>query len=127
MTTERIHLNWSLVGLEWVARGASVASITLLVMIFLGEAFNPSRVSSQEWIGLIFFPIGVVVGMIIAWRREAVGGIVTVLSLLGFYLIYGYLFRNHIGGWAFVAFAAPGFLFLVHWLLSRVTETSGRR
>lgn len=119
MTTERIHLNWSLVGLEWVARGASIASITLLILIFLGETFNP-QVSFQEWIGLLFFPIGVVVGMIIAWRREAVGGILTVLSLLGFYVVYGYLFRNHIGGWAFVAFAAPGFLFLVHWLLSRV-------
>lgn len=38
-------------------------------------------------------------------------------SLLAFYLVYGYLLRNHIGGWAFIVFASPGFLFLLHWFL----------
>ena len=127
MTTARIQMNWSLIGLEWIARAASVASITLIVMIFLGEAFHPSEISFQEWVGLVFFPIGVVAGMIIAWRKEAVGGFVTVASLIGFYLVYGYLLRNHIGGWFFLAFAAPGFLFLSHWLLCRFTGRSGRR
>ena len=125
MTTAGIQANWSLTGLEWIARAASVASITFLVMIFLGEAFHPSEISFQEWIGLVFFPVGVVAGMIIAWRKEAVGGFLTVASLICFYVVYGYLFRNHIGGWFFLAFAAPGFLFLFHWLLSRVTGVSG--
>ena len=127
MTTDRIQFNWSLIGLEWIARVASVASITLLVMIFLGEAFHPSEISPEELAGLMFFPIGVVAGMIIAWRKEAMGGFVTVGSLLGFYVVYGYLLRNHIGGWFFLAFAAPGFLFLFHWLLSRVVEKIARR
>jgi hypothetical protein len=127
MTTARIQFNWSLIGLEWIARTASVASITFLIMIFLGEPFHPSRITFQEWVGLIFFPIGVVTGMIIAWRKEAIGGFVTVASLLGFYLVYGFLLRNHIGGWFFLAFATPGFLFLFHWLLYRVTGTSESR
>lgn len=126
MTTARMQFNWSLTGLEWIARAASVASITLLVVIFLGEAFHPSEVSAQEWVGLMFFPLGVVAGMIIAWRKEAMGGVVTVASLIGFYVVYGYLFRNHIGGWFFLAFAAPGFLFLVHWLLCRAGGISER-
>ncbi len=127
MTTARIQSNWSLTGLEWIARGASIASITLLVLIFLGEAFQPLQISLQEWVGLIFFPTGVVAGMIIAWRKEAIGGVVTVASLVGFYLVYGYLLRNHIGGWFFLLFAAPGFLFLFHWLLCRATGTAERR
>ena len=127
MTTDRIQFNWSLIGLEWIARAASVASITLLVMIFLGEAFNPSDISPQEWAGLMFFPIGVVAGMLIAWRNEAMGGFVTVGSLLGFYVVYGYLLRNHIGGWFFLAFAAPGFLFLFHWFLCCMTRTPARK
>lgn len=125
MTTQRIQFDWSLIGLEWIARVASIASITLLAMLFFGEAARPSQISSQEWAGLIFFPIGVVVGMIVAWRKEALGGFVTVASLVGFYLVYGYLLRNHIGGWLFLAFAGPGFLFLLHWLLCRVTGRSG--
>lgn len=122
MTTARIQDNRSLFGLEWIARVASVASITLLVMIFLGEAFHPSQISPEEWVGLTFFPIGVVAGMILAWRKETVGGIVAVASLVGFYLVYGYLLKNHIGGWFFLAFTAPGFLFLFHALLCRVTR-----
>jgi len=127
MSTARIQFNWSLIGLEWIARAASVASITLLVMIFLGESFHPSQITFEEWVGLIFFPTGVIAGMIIAWRKEAIGGFLTVASLLGFYLVYGFLLRNHIGGWFFLAFAAPGFLFLFHWLLSRVTGTFPQR
>ena len=60
--------------------------------------------------------------MIIAWRKEAMGGFMTVASLVSFYLVYGYLLRNHIGGWFFLAFASPGFLFLFHWLLGCVTR-----
>ena len=127
MTTDRIQFNWSLIGLEWIARGASVTSITVLIMIFLGEEFHPSQISLQEWAGLIFFPIGVVAGMIIAWRKEAIGGLMTVASLVSFYLVYGYLMRNHIGGWYFLAFAAPGFLFLFHWLLDRTVGTNRRQ
>lgn len=127
MTTHSNQFNWSLIGLEWMARTASVASITFLVMIFLGEAFHPSQISSHEWAGLIFFPIGVIAGMIIAWRNEALGGFVTVASLVGFYFVYGYLLRNHIGGWFFLAFAAPGFLFLFHWLLCRILGPNGRK
>lgn len=127
MNSAKIQMNWSLIGLEWIARAASVASITLLIVIFLGEALHPSQISPEEWAGLVFFPIGVMAGMIIAWRNEALGGLVTVVSLAGFYIVWGYLLRNHIGGWFFLAFAAPGFLFLCHWLLYRVTRTPARR
>ena len=57
-----------------------------------------------------------------AWWKEGLGSAVTLLSLLAFYLVYGYLLRNHIGGWVFIAFASPGFLFLLHWLLSAAGE-----
>ena len=112
----RIDLGLPLALIEFLARLGSVASITLLVMIFRGEAFDPSRISSTEWIGLLFFPIGITIGMIIAWWKEGLGSVITVGSLVAFYVVYGYVFRNHIGGWAFIVFASPGFLFLLHWL-----------
>ncbi len=116
MLSNRIDLGFPLALLEMLARVASIASITLLLLLFQGEAFNPFSVTPEEWAGLIFFPIGVMVGMIIAWWKEGVGAAVTLGSLLAFYFVYGHLFRNHIGGWPFIAFASPGFLFLLHWL-----------
>ena len=132
MSTNRIDLGLPLAVIELLARVGSIASITLLVSLFIGEAFHPSEISPNEWAGLLFFPIGVTIGMILAWWKEGVGSAVTLLSLLAFYLVYGYLLGSHIGGWAFIAFASPGFLFLLHWLCaslvkSNMSSDSGRR
>ena len=121
MFSNRVDLGFPLALIEILARVGSIASITLLIMLFQGEAFHPSRVAPREWVGLLFFPVGVMIGMVIAWWKEGVGSLVTLGSLLAFYLVYGYLLRNHLGGWAFIMFASPGFLFLLHWLL-RGTE-----
>lgn len=115
--SNRIDLGFPLAVIEVLARVGSIASITLIVLIFWGEAVHPSQISRTEWIGLLFFPIGVTIGMVVAWWKEGFGSTITVGSLVAFYVIYGYIFKNHIGGWAFLAFASPGFLFLLHWLL----------
>jgi hypothetical protein len=103
--------------IEGLARITSIASVALLIMLFLGEGLDPSAITRNEWMGLVFFPIGVVIGMVVAWWKEGLGAAITLGSLAAFYLVWGWLLRNHIGGWAFVTFASPGFLFLLHWLL----------
>lgn len=117
MFSNRIDSSFPLALIQVLARLTSIASIALLLMLFVGESFEPSKITANEWAGLVFFPIGVVAGMVIAWRNEGVGAVVTLGSLVGFYLVWGYLMRNHIGGWAFIAFASPSLLFLAHWLL----------
>ena len=122
MFTNRIDLWLPLAAIELLARVGSVASITLLLMLFAGEGLHPSQVAPRQWAGLVFFPLGVIIGMIVAWWKEGLGATITLGSLLAFYLVYGYLMRYHIAGWAFIMFASPGFLFLVHWLLSGAEE-----
>jgi hypothetical protein len=117
MSNSKIDLGLPLAVVEILARVGSVASITLLVMLFRNDVLNPADISATEWVGLLFFPFGVATGMAIAWWKEGAGSVITVASLVGLYLVYGYLLRNHLGGWAFIVFASPGFLFLLHWLL----------
>ena len=117
MFSNRIDLGLPLAAIELLARVGSIASITLLLMLFAGEGLHPSQVAPRQWLGLIFFPLGVIIGMIIAWWKEGLGAVITLGSLLAFYFVYGYLMRYHIAGWAFIVFACPGFLFLLHWLL----------
>ncbi|HEX3253843.1 MAG TPA: hypothetical protein VHS05_30690 [Pyrinomonadaceae bacterium] len=123
MLNHRVDLDVPLAVIELLARVGSIASITLLILIFMGDAFNPSEISRNEWAGLAFFPIGVMIGFVIAWWKEGVGSVISVGSLVGFYLVYGYLLRNHIGGLVFIAFASPAFLFLAHWFLNHVEKT----
>jgi len=118
MFSKRRDLGLPLAVVELLARVGSIASITFLVMLFVGEGFHPSEVTAKQWVGLFFFPLGVTVGMIVAWWKEGVGAAITLGSLLGLYLVYGFFMRYHIGGWAFFVFASPGFFFLLHWLFS---------
>lgn len=114
--------------LLWVARIGSIFSIALVLLFFAGGHFNPAQVAWKEWIGLVFFPVGVVLGLVIAWKREALGGFISVLSVSAFYLVYGLILSGNIAqGSAFCMFAAPGAFFLIHWQLShQATEVIAR-
>jgi hypothetical protein len=127
MFSTSTDLRFPLAAIEFLARVGSVASITFLLLLFMGEGLHPSQISTNEWAGLIFFPIGVVIGMAIAWWKEAVGSVITLASLLGFYVVWGFLLRNHIGGWWFVVLASPGLLFLLHWLMWQFEQRHAHR
>jgi hypothetical protein len=103
--------------IRWSARVWSIASVGLLFLFVVGEGINPT--TRGEWIGLLFFPFGISVGMILGWWREGIGGSITVGSLLAFYVIHYTTAGTLPKGSAWLVFAAPGFLFLLCWYRSR--------
>ena len=107
----------SVLTLHWIARIWSLASIALILAFIVGERSLPSN--TREWIGFVFFPFGISVGMLLAWRNERAGGAVTVASLVVFYLVERAMTGAFPPGWAWLIFAAPGFLFLLAALLAR--------
>jgi len=113
------HQLW-LAALRWTARLWSAAAILLVLAFIVGERSLPSGL--HQSLGFLFFPFGISVGMILAWRKETLGGSITVVSLLTFYVLHRALAGTYPRGWAWLAFAAPGFLFLLSSQLSR-TET----
>jgi hypothetical protein len=120
MNSQRHRESVLITGFRWLARIASVVSIALLLLFFNG--FHPSQVRPSEWIGLAFFPFGVVLGMLISWKREFEGSLVSLGSLAAFYLVYGLMLTGRLpGGVAFVAFTIPAFLFLAAWLMQKMT------
>lgn len=103
-----------------IAKIWSLLSIVFVLTIFIGEALseNGPMPSAQEWVGLAFFPIGVMIGLVLAWRWEGIGGLIAVLSLIAFY-IWDFARRGSLaGGPYFLLVAAPGFLFLICWAWS---------
>ncbi len=105
--------------IRWTARVWTVASIGLILAFIVGEGFSASQIEPREWVGLLFFPVGICAGMILAWWREGLGGSITVGSLLVFYVIHRATAGTFPKGWAWLAFAAPGLLFLLCWYRSR--------
>lgn len=106
--------------IRWTARGWSIASMGVMLLLALGEGLYPS--TPMEWVGLLFFPLGISAGMILAWWKEGLGGGITAGCLIVF---YGIFFANSgtlPKGWGWLACAAPGFLFLLCWARSRGTR-----
>jgi drug/metabolite transporter (DMT)-like permease len=116
----------SVLALRWTARIWSVVTIALVLAFIVGERSLPSL--PKEWLGFLFFPFGICVGMIVAWKKESLGGSITVGSLLAAYVVHFAAAGALLKGWAWLAFAAPGFLFLVssHLSETHVAPTSRR-
>jgi hypothetical protein len=100
---------------RWIARVSSVAVFVLLMLFAFGEDGVTGGVTSDEAVGLLFFPAGVALGFLLGWKNELVGGLVSAASLACFYLVYGLAFTGHAprGVW-FAIFTTPGFLFLTY-------------
>src|SRR5438309_5166695 len=96
-------LNLTTQSLRWTARAASLLSLGMILLFFVG--FNPGSVRPGEWIGLAFFPAGVVIGMIVAWWKEGPGAGITLASLVAFYGVYGWLMGSNVNSVAFILFA----------------------
>ena len=109
--------------LRWAARTGSVLSLLFLLLIVSGELFGggqAARPTSREWLGLAFFPIGVGLGLALAWFRERLGGAVAIASLIAFYVWNLIESGGRLpGGPFFILVAAPAFLFLAAALCSR--------
>lgn len=108
------HNNKSVVTvLRWVARIASLASLGFVLFFLIGERFNPADVRLREWPLFACFPLGVCAGIAVGWRKEKLGGLVTLASLLGFYAVEFLLSGRLAGGPWPALVAAPGALFLL--------------
>lgn len=106
------------------ARTLSIVIIGIELLLLFGEGLYPS--TTMEWIGLLFFPLGISVGMILAWWKEGLGGVITVGSLVAFYVIHYISVHTFPKGWGWFSFSVPGFLFLLSWYLSRNIKLADR-
>jgi hypothetical protein len=115
--------------LRWLARVSSILSFAVLLMFVFGEEFDVTKITSSEWLGFLFFPVGLVMGFLIGWKSEFVGGFFSILSMLGFYFIHGVLVTGQIPrGFAFFIFSIPAFLFLICGIYGNLAlKTLGKR
>ncbi|HTR23177.1 MAG TPA: hypothetical protein VMI10_04290 [Terriglobales bacterium] len=106
---------------RWVARAWSVLNIIIIFTFAISESLRPLGPvpTYQEWIALALWPVGVAIGLLVAWLREALGGLIALSSLAAFYL-WTFLRSGHFPhGWFFYLISAPAVLFLIAALLSK--------
>ena len=99
--------------LRWTARILSLFSLGLLLLFIIGEGFNPLALTPRELLLSLFFPLGVLLGMAVGWRWEALGGILSLGSFAAFYVVHWLGSGRLPASWAFATFTVPGLLFLL--------------
>jgi len=107
--------------IRWIARIWSIASVGFILLMLAGEILSPHApppTALRDLLGLFFFPLGTCLGMILAWRWEGLGGAITVGSLLAFYVMSYIVDGRFPRGPYFLLVAAPGFLFLLSWVIA---------
>lgn len=121
MTTSKTSTTPLLTAVRWIARISSIPIIIIFLLMFLGEGFEPAKVKPIEWIMLIFGPFGLVLGMLLGWWKEGLGGVVVILSLFASLIVGDY---SGSGAGYMLICASPGFLFLSAWVLSKLAILS---
>ncbi|MEZ4829062.1 MAG: hypothetical protein R3C61_22665 [Bacteroidia bacterium] len=99
--------------IRWSARVWGILSIAFLLFMIGGHIFGdePQNFNnSREMISLIFFPGGVLAGLIVAMRSEKTGGLIAALSMAVFFVMA----PNALGTMWFWVIVAPAVLFLAY-------------
>ena len=111
---------------KWVARIWSILVFIFVAVMLIGEFVHPHTtepISLEDIFLLVLFPCGVCLGVVLAWWLESLGGIISTACFITFYACM-YLLRGQFPrGPYFLLIAAPGFLFLVSWLLGCGKQT----
>jgi len=118
-----IRKNMTVTILRWIARIWSYIVVAFIVL-FVGAHFFESgsgigSMALEDAIAFTFFPIGLTVGLIIAWWKEGLGGIIATGSIIAFHLAMLYSGGNPDFVLLIELLAVPGPLFIICWLLSR--------
>jgi len=121
MGTSNVTPSPLLTTVRWIARISSILVIGVFLLMFFGEGFDPVKVKPSEWVMLLFGPFGFILGMILGWWKEGLGGAITIVSFFGAMLVGDY---SGSGATNMAICAAPGFLFLFAWLLSKSAMVS---
>lgn len=118
MFSPRTNESNSLFVLRWSARLLSAVTIGFILLFMFGQEANWSAVTARDAVGLLFFPFGLMLGLVLGWRREMAGGLISVGSMALFFLVYGLVINRAVFmGWWFLILSIPGVLFLVYALL----------
>jgi hypothetical protein len=100
--------------IRWVARIIAL-SLAVVVLIFVsGAGVNVSAMGSDEILMSAVF-LMMWLGLIVAWRWEGAGGILTTGGT-ALYVLLDYFLTGHVlRFWVFFVFLIPGLLFLYCW------------
>jgi hypothetical protein len=106
------------VGLRWTARLLAAGLVGLVLLIYVGEGFNPLRLTATEALQHALF-LATCVGLVVGWRWPLVGGALSTGGMLLFFAVEFALTGRPPRGPVFHLMLLAGLLFLLGGLMRR--------
>ena len=110
--------------LRWAARISGLLVALVFGLLLLGESFQQHSgppPSLREWTGILLL-VMCCVGMLVAWRHELAGALVSLIALNALAFLVPF--------WQYTVLfliAIPAFLYLADWLIEHQTEPQTHR
>ncbi|MEX1308478.1 MAG: hypothetical protein AB1Z19_08120 [Eubacteriales bacterium] len=82
--------------IKWIARVVGILVGLFFLIFAIGEGFSYGAAypTAYEWVLILFIPVGMIVGVVIAWWKEGLGAIIITASVLMFNISQGALFPD---------------------------------
>lgn len=105
--------------LRWSARAVGSLIIAFVLLHVIGDGIpNLQRLTAEESVLWLGFAMSIV-GFVMIWRWELVGGLVAVIGIATFYAAEFMISGNIPGGWVLPLFFVPGVFSIACWLIER--------
>ena len=106
---------------RWVTRVLGLGMVGLFILFFIGEGGfgDVAKLTSSEKVLMIFIPVVFIAGMIVTLFRELWGGIIIILSVVGFNTVNVIASKSLSGGLEFWYLLIPGIIFIVLYCVTK--------
>ncbi len=98
---------------------------SLIGMFFLVGFFNTETLKDldlKDWFLFIIFPCVLLSGYILSWMYDRTGAVVSLASIVIFYLLHYIFKQNFPQGTSFILFAIPPMLFILARLKDNISK-----
>jgi hypothetical protein len=111
--------------IRWTARVSAALLFGLVLLFMLGEGLPPLMRAPLAVRLLFAAHLATLAGLLLLWRWELLGGILTIGGMLAFYAINYCDAGTFPSGW-FPLFYIPGVLSLISWSMTRARRPIGQ-
>lgn len=106
--------------LRWIARITGSLILAFVLFFIFAYLFGEDQSgngfqNTSEIIAFIFFPVSMVLGLSLAFKWEGLGGFITIIGMIGLFIIRPDLLHNFYMAIPLI----PGSLYFIYWLMTR--------
>jgi len=107
----------------WIARITGTLILAFILFFLLAHIFGENESgngfqNTNEVISFLFFPISTLIGLSLALKWEGIGGIITIIGMIGLFVVRPDLLNNTFG-LNMMFPIIPGILYTLYWYLTK--------